>query len=143
MNDKLANRTNRVIFASLVGLVIWLFAMTFLMGFLDRGLPSRILLTTNGCQVAQMAGAQILEDQQQTCALRGYYRGGALHEGATIDQGDGLRFDVGGNGIAGRIDDDSYSSPRGLSQIIYGWISAGLFFLGAMALLSGVFGLRR
>lgn len=143
MNDETAKQTDRTLIALLVALVIWLFAMIFLLGFLDRGLPSRILLTSAGCQVARMAGAQILEDQQQTCALRGYYRGGVLHDGATIDQGAGLRFDVGAGAIAGRVDDDSYSSSRGSSQIIHGWISAGLFLLGGMILLSGMFGQRR
>lgn len=132
-----AVRTDRAIIATLIAAVVCLLGMAFLSGFLNRGIPSQILLTSTGCQVARLAGARLVE-QQQNCILQGYYRGGVLHSGATIDQGDGLRFEVAGSVIAGRVDDASFEAPRSSMQTLWGLVGGGLLALAGAILLVGI-----
>lgn len=126
-----------MIIATLIAAVVSLLGMAFLSGFFDRGIPSQILLTSSGCQVARLAGARLVE-QQQNCILQGYYRSGVLHNGATIDQGDGLRFEVAGGVIAGRVDDASFKAPRSSKQTLFGLVGGGLLALAGAILFVGI-----
>lgn len=126
-----------MIVATLIAAVVCMLGMAFLSGFLDRGIPSQILLTSSGCQVARLAGARLIE-HQQNCILHGYYRGGVLHSGATIDQGGGLCFEVAGSVIAGRVDDASFKAPRSSTQTLFGLVGGGLLALAGVILLVGI-----